>query len=82
MNREWIELTDIQSVAMAQANGWRIEVLSGKDNWSPWSGTFWVAGTHYRGRPKQPVTSECWRHKQHGGWQRFPEGDITGEVEE
>jgi len=42
---------------------------------------------------KRTVTSECWRNKQHGGlswgtgytnewWQRFPAGDITGEVEE
>jgi hypothetical protein len=45
---------------------------------------------------KVVVTSECWRNKQHGGlswaanpitgtyskdWQRFPAGDITGEVE-
>lgn len=64
--------------------------------WLEWCGNAWRKNYLYRGRPKQPkkviVTSECWRHKHHHGlswaedlnaeyWQRFPAGDITGEVE-
>ena len=99
MNKEWIKLNDIQSVAMAQANGWEIEALASDCGWYPWIGASWAMNTGYRGRPRQPkkatVTSECWRDKISGtlhwqkyghsvkpDWQRFPAGDITGEVEE
>jgi hypothetical protein len=104
MSNEWIELTDIVSVATAQANGWEIEVQTDVGNdkycpWKAWDGKHWCAHYFYRGRPKQPkkvtVTSLCWRNKVTGSlnwllpnddmpknWQRFPVGDLTGEVEE
>jgi hypothetical protein len=66
--------------------------------WVAWNGKFWDCQGKYHGHPKQPkkdtVTSECYRHRQYGwithennrknstDWQRFPAGDITGEVEE
>lgn len=98
MTTEWKDLTTPQEVAEAQADGWEIEhALAGVGAWEPWSGSGWAVGLIYRGRPKQPktrtVTSVCWRQKEDGrlwwgsypdydGWQRFPAGDITGEVEE
>jgi hypothetical protein len=96
MNNEWINLTTGKEVFDRQAEGWEIEVKWGT-SWHTWDGNGWVMHAQYRGRPKQPkpkiVTSECWRHKNNGGltwgrhvdttsWQRFPAGDITGEVEE
>lgn len=98
MSDEWTELTDIQSVAMAQANGWEIEALACDCEWYPWTEISWTMGASYRGRPKKPkkitVTSECWRHPEGElrwgmpndsfgyPWKRFPAGDTTGEVGE
>jgi hypothetical protein len=97
MNEEWIELDDIEALAIAQGKGWEIEIyLPSIEKWEKWTGITWAVYRNYRGRsaPKKvTVTSECWRHRQHHGlswgggvnteyWQRFPAGDITGEVEE
>jgi hypothetical protein len=92
---EWINLTTGKEVFDRQAEGWEIE-FEGVDGWYPWKGITWSFIGKYRGRPKQPkpriVTSECWRNKRDGsliwdntvknaaGWQRFPVGDLTGEV--
>jgi len=81
MNEEWIDLTDLYSVAMAQTNGWDIEALDCDYEWFPWIGVHWAMRTAYRGRPKQPkkitVTSECWRQQYSGELQwRVPEAKF------
>jgi hypothetical protein len=96
MNTEWQDLPNLQAVAKAQAEGWEIQTKPNHmSHWYLWDGKYWQSNYKYQGRPKQPktrtVTSECWRNKQHGGlswgngyvselWQRFPCGDLTGEV--
>jgi len=102
--QDWKNLTTLQAVAKAQADGWEIEIQADPGNdkfypWKRWNEVGWHSRALYRGRPKQPktrtVTSECWRHKDSGDltwrdagrdllydWQRFPAGDITGEVTE
>ena len=98
MTTEWIELNDLQAVAIAQSRGWEIEGrIAG--NWSLWDGDSWTDALIFRARPKQPkveiVKSLCWRNKLTGnlywnnsedlieyGWQRFPAGDLEGEVTE
>ena len=66
--------------------------------WCGWDGKWWDKGYQFRGRPPQPkrrtVKSLCWRNRVNGSliwkddkidekwWERFPAGDITGEVGE
>lgn len=93
MSNEWTDLKDMTEVCVAQQQGWEIERKSSTHDWHQWQQTKWEVDCDYRGRPKKiTVTSECWRNKHYGGlswgggyvsksWQRFPAGDITGEVE-
>ena len=93
---EWIELTDLQSVAKAQADGWEIEFKSGKE-WTLWTGKGWYADQRYRARPRQPVTRKVkmlcyfaglqimWRSEDcqvPKSWVRVPAEDKTIEVPE
>lgn len=85
-------MTDV--AAAKEANN-EIECHNGR-KWVLWPGRFWNAGVKYRGRPRQPkkrvVKMLCWFDgedlfwKPDGHpvmhWQRFPAGDIEGEVEE
>ena len=65
--------------------------------WCAWNGRWWDGRYQFRARPPQPkikkVKSLCWRNSENGAlvwldkvadswWQRFPAGDIEGEVEE
>lgn len=49
----WIDLNDIQAVAIAQSEGWEIEVEIGEMR-APWQGDMWRSGYKFRGRPRQP----------------------------
>ena len=71
MTTEWKDLTTLQEVAQAQADGWEIEICSDDvDEWVPWIGKAWCEWKQYRGLPKQPrmkkVVSECWREEATG----------------
>jgi len=59
----WIDLNDIQAVAIAQSEGWEIEVYTGTHQ-EEWQGKAWMHYMRYRGRPRQPkmkeVKIECW----------------------
>jgi len=59
----WIDLNDIQAVAIAQSEGWEIEVYTGTHQ-EEWQGKAWMHYMRYRGRPRQPkmkeVKMECW----------------------
>ena len=96
MNKEWQDLPNLFDVCTAQADGWEIIVSTGEDAWCPWGGTSWFAGITYRGRPKRPKTKTvkflCYSTNFGLEWQqegqavgefcnRFPAGDIEGEVE-
>lgn len=66
MTTEWKDLTTLQDVAKAQADGWEIEVFDESAGvWCQWASRAWYSNRSYRGRPKQQktrtVTSECWR---------------------
>ena len=59
----WIDLNDIQAVAIAQSEGWEIEIQSdaGNDKYCPfkaWDGRHWNTGYLFRGRPRQPKMKE------------------------
>jgi hypothetical protein len=92
MSNEWIDLSDIQAVAIAQAEGWEVEQFN-RGEWVAWSEAFWHLNADYRGRPKQPqeVTYECydvdgrleWWHPNRNvakPWPRHPELDKTAKV--
>jgi hypothetical protein len=72
MSDEWIDLTDMAAIVVAQAADWEITENRGAGAF-PWKGTVWNAAVEYRGRPKHPntrtITSECWR--------RSTSGDLT-----
>ena len=72
MNNEWIELNDMQAVALAKAEGWEIQCSCSEESvWNAWFGNIWFSEYKYRGRPPQPkkriVKSLCWRNKKDGG---------------
>lgn len=65
-------------------------------SWNPWDGFTWYHDCKYRARPRKEtklVKSLCWREaggnltwRNEGAemvkcWERFPAGDIEGEVE-
>jgi len=58
----WIDLNDIQAVAIAQSEGWEIERYCGADEgadcWISWDGTYWEDHYEFRGRPRHPKTRE------------------------
>ena len=52
---EWIELKDLQAVALANAEGFEIQVNVVRwGDWEPWQGTEWNSRNEYRARPRQP----------------------------
>ncbi len=53
----WIDLNDIQAVAIAQSEGWEIEVYTGTHQ-EEWQGKAWMHYMRYRGRPRQPKMKE------------------------
>jgi hypothetical protein len=94
MTTEWIELDTLLDVARVQSQGWEIEVLMGDGSWEKWNGRYWGHHQQYRGRPAQPKMKKMkmlcwtdgedlyWKPENHPvmHWQRFPTGDIEGEV--
>lgn len=59
----WIDLNDIQAVAIAQSEGWEIEMQTDPGNdkycpWGSWGQQYWHSGYLYRGRPRQPKMKE------------------------
>jgi len=58
MTTEWIELSDLQAVALAQKEYWEIEyyrrMFDKEDGWWAWGGVIWSENIKYRGRPAQP----------------------------
>lgn len=67
----WIDLNDIQAVAIAQSEGWEIE-SERASGWEPWFGEAWYRTVKWRGRPRQPkmkeVKMECWLCGTHLSW--------------
>jgi len=53
----WIDLNDIQAVAIAQSEGWEIE-SERASGWEPWFGEAWYRTVKWRGRPRQPKMKE------------------------
>ena len=54
----WIDLNDIQAVAIAQSEGWEIECAAGEAyTYFTWNSDMWSAVRRYRGRPRQPKTT-------------------------
>jgi hypothetical protein len=96
--QEWKDLPDMWSVALAQADGWEIEVHNPTYAcWNEWEGTRWSGSAVYRGRPKQPKTRTVkllgwltasgqlthWRDSVvMPEWKRVPAEDKVIEVEE
>jgi len=64
-NENWIDLTDMKAVAIAQSKGWEIDYKHmGKEHWQPWGNTWWQEDSFFRGRPLQQKMKEvkmlCW----------------------
>lgn len=97
MTTEWIELPDLQAVAIAQSKDWEIEVDTGP-HWEEWKGAAWMNYMNYRGRPRQPkmrtVKMQCWIDDSgelrwvrewwspNHDWIRVPAEDKTIEIPE
>jgi len=50
----WIDLNDIQAVAIAQSKGWEIQWSDRNFDWGVWFGQMWNENRKFRGRPRQP----------------------------
>ena len=95
MSNEWRDLPTMADVAAAMDVGDEIQV-DGYSGWEEWYGTMWALNMQYRARPRQPKMKKVkllcwfngedlfWKPEDHPvvHWQRFPAGDIEGEVEE
>ena len=93
----WIDLNDMQAVAIAQSEGWEIEVFVNNE-WNNWHAGIWRSDREYRGRPRQPkmkeVKLECWlvsgrieflqeqTYKSGPSWKRQPHLDMIAKVPE
>ena len=97
MNENWIDLNDLQAVAIAQSEGWEIECHGTSGSWCSWNSISWHTDLQYRGRPRQPKTREVkmecflidgelhWRDEKLSvleHWIRQPHRDIVVEVPE
>ena len=80
MTTEWIELPDLQAVAIAQSKDWQIECLpTAAGGWSKWMQCAWNTSWKFRGRPRQPKMKKakmlCWVDNENElRWVR--EGDM------
>ncbi len=53
----WIDLNDIQAIAIAQSEGWEVQIDTGPF-WEEWNEKAWMSYQRYRGRPRQPKMKE------------------------
>jgi len=57
---KWIDLNDMQAVAIAQSEEWEIEIMTNftAHKWWEWNKESWSKNYKYRGRPRQPKMKE------------------------
>lgn len=80
MTTEWLDLPDLQAVAIAQSKDWEIEVCWNEDDyWNSWGGQVWQDDINFRARPRQPkmrkVKMLCWLHENELYW--LADGVVT-----
>jgi hypothetical protein len=92
MSDKWEDLKNLGQIAMAQANGWKIEVRAHETyEWRTWKGEIWDKTWLYRGRPNQVAPAmviPCyftgdgltWSLVSLPEWVRVPELDKTIKV--